>query len=193
VSGHGVAAALLMTTTRALVRSQVTQTGSLDEAATHVNQLLIKDTEENGNFVTLFMAALDIDNQTIEWVRAGHDPALLYDPNNDLFTELGGEGIALGLRADWRYRCTRYESWQPGQIVLIGTDGVWETQNPHGEHFGKTRLREILRHLGRDATAETIVATIQDEIRRFRGDVSPRDDTTLVAVRWRPTPVQEEA
>lgn len=188
VSGHGVAAALLMTTARALVRSQVVQSNRIDSAITHVNRLLIKDTEKNGNFVTLFMAAFDMSAHTIEWVRAGHDPALLYDPDSDRITELGGEGIALGLTDDWTYKRMRYEDWKPGQIVLICTDGVWETENPNGEQFGKARLRNVLRRFGRKATAEKIVATIHEEIRRFRGDVSPSDDATLVAVRWRPAP-----
>ncbi|WP_173180010.1 SpoIIE family protein phosphatase [Desulfosarcina ovata] len=185
VSGHGVAAALLMTTTRALVRSQVSQHVGLDEAVTHVNRLLIKDTEENGNFATLFIASFDIANHTIEWVRAGHDPALLYDPDNDQFLELGGEGVALGLTEGWEYQSKRHENWKPGQTVLIITDGVWETENPSGKQFGKARLKEIMRRLGPYVTAETIVGTIHEEVKKFRGNVSPCDDATLVAIRWR--------
>ena len=73
--------------------------------------------------MTLFYSEFDAKERIIRWVRAGHDPAILYDPINDRFDELKGRGIALGL--DESYEYGQYERViEPHQIVVIGTDGI---------------------------------------------------------------------
>ena len=145
VAGHGIAPALLMTTVRALLRSRIVQPGGLAQIITDVNRLLCIDTSESGNFMTLFFMLMDSDNREVQWVRAGHEPAVVYDPSTDSFSELYGDGIALGVDETWSFQENRQELWSDSQIVLIGTDGIWESENPQGEEFGKKRLREIIR------------------------------------------------
>jgi sigma-B regulation protein RsbU (phosphoserine phosphatase) len=67
----------------------------------------------------------------------------------------------------------------PGQIVLIGTDGIWEMHNEGGERFGKDRLKEIIR-MNASSTAKEIIAAIYDALNRFRGNKQPEDDITMV-------------
>ncbi|NOR10660.1 MAG: SpoIIE family protein phosphatase, partial [Desulfovibrionaceae bacterium] len=146
VAGHGIAPALLMTSVRAFLRSRVLmQPGDLAEAITDVNRLLCIDTSESGNFMPLFFMLIDSGNREVQWVRAGHEPAIVYDSSTDSFTELHGDGIALGVDETWSFQENRQELWSDSQIVLIGTDGIWESENPQGEGFGKKRLREIIR------------------------------------------------
>ncbi|MBW1995905.1 MAG: SpoIIE family protein phosphatase, partial [Deltaproteobacteria bacterium] len=167
VADHGIAAALFMTTARALIRSRAVQSDDLGKMITEVNRLLCIDTEQTGNFMTLFYMLFDADRKQIHWVRAGHDPAILYDSAKDEFTELSGKGIALGVDDRWIYQQYSRNGWHYGQMVLIGTDGIWETVNRQGEKFGKDRLREIIRQ-NSHACSEKILKTIIDAVNDFR-------------------------
>ena len=90
VTGHGVEAALLMTTARALLRSRVQQPGSLAQVITDVNRHLTADLYESGRFMTLFYMSIDSVSGRLSWFRAGHDPAIIYDPSAERFEELRG-------------------------------------------------------------------------------------------------------
>ena len=124
----------------------------------------------------------DTPKNEIEWVRAGHDPAILYDAAKDEFTELGGKGIALGANEDHIYQEYKRSGWNYGQMVLIGTDGIWEAENGQGERFGKERLRQILRR-NSHAPAAKILQTITDSLNEFRQNTTQEDDITLVVVK----------
>ena len=101
VTGHGVAAALLMASVRGFLRARATLSQSPAEIITGVNRLTSVDTAETGQFMTLFYLVLDHQTNRITWVRAGHDPGLLYCPATDRFEELSGTGLALGVDEDW--------------------------------------------------------------------------------------------
>ena len=68
-----------------------------------MNSNLTQDVLETGRFMTLFYLTVDPQNDCIDWVRAGHDPALLYDPQQDAFSELMGTGMALGVNDAFKY------------------------------------------------------------------------------------------
>jgi len=184
VTGHGISAALLMTTARAFLRSRAIQPGDLGQVVTDVNRLLAVDTSQAGNFMTLVLMLVDGMKGEIRWVRAGHEPALLYDPATDSFTELMGGGIALGVDETWTFEEQRQDGWKAGQVIVISTDGIWESVNPQGEMFGKERLREIVRgtHV---STAQELLAAITDAVDRFREDLPRQDDFTLVVIKKR--------
>lgn len=182
VSDHGIAASLLMTTARALIRSRFMQGGKLADIVTGVNRLLCRDTARTSNFMTLFLCLVDGQSKDIRWVRAGHDPAILYDARKDLFSVLDGKGMALGVDETYRYDEFVHKGWYSGDILIIGTDGIWDTENPSGERFGKARLREIVRR-GSHETAERILTAITDALAAFRQDRVQEDDVTLVVVK----------
>jgi sigma-B regulation protein RsbU (phosphoserine phosphatase) len=183
VAGHGIAPALLMTSVRAFLRSRVLMhPGDLAEAITDVNRLLCIDTEETGNFMTLFFIVLDSGNGEVRWVRAGHEPAIVYDPSRDSFSELHGDGIALGVDETWSFQENRQELWSNSQIVLIGTDGIWESENPQGEAFGKKRLREIIRKHNHQSSQE-IIRAITNALTTHRQAAPRQDDITMVVIK----------
>jgi sigma-B regulation protein RsbU (phosphoserine phosphatase) len=183
VAGHGIAPALLMTTVRALLRSRVlTQPEELADAITDVNRLLCMDTAETGNFMTLFFMLIDSANGKVRWVRAGHEPAMIYDPASDSFDELLGRGIALGVDETWSFEEQIRELWSDSQIVLIGTDGIWECENPQGESFGKKRLKEIIRQY-KNKSSEEIVQAVTDALANHRQSASQQDDVTMVVIK----------
>ncbi len=183
VAGHGIAPALLMTTVRAFLRSRVlTQPEDLADAITEVNRLLCADTAETGNFMTLFFMLIDSGNGKVRWVRAGHEPAMIYDPSTDSFDELHGRGIALGVDETWSFEEQIRELWFDSQIVLIGTDGIWETENPQGESFGKRRLKEIIRQ-HKNKSSEEIVQAVTEALASHRESAPQQDDVTMVVIK----------
>jgi sigma-B regulation protein RsbU (phosphoserine phosphatase) len=182
VAGHGIGAALYMATARGIVRSRAHEGGTPGEIVTHLNRMLVEDMQ-SGRFMTLCLASIDPGERTIRWVRAGHDPAIVYDPASDAFTELdGGGGLPLGVEASAAYQDDIRSGLAEGQVILLGTDGIWETRDPGDEIFGKERLREVIRRSA-GASASEISAAIEAALAEFRGDARPRDDVTFVVVK----------
>ena len=182
VSGHGIPSALLMTTARALLRQRISLPGDIRQIVADVNLRLCRDIEESGQFMTLFYAELAPAEKTLRWVRAGHDPALLYHPDTGDFEQLMGEGTTLGVSCDVHFEEHR-QRLRTGEILLLYTDGVREARNPDGDMFGEAPMRRVVReHHGE--SAERIVAAILSELDAFRGSQNRReDDTTLVVVK----------
>ena len=182
VSGHGVPSALLMSTARAFIRQRAGLPGSPSQVISDVNHQIAADVEDSGQFMTLFYMTVDQDNRCLEWVRAGHDPGIFYDPAKDLFENLAGPGMALGIDGDYNYVANRKEELKEGQIVVLGTDGIWEAQNPHGDMLGKEALYKIVRE-NADAGASLLLDLIIAHVDQFSGGISLQDDVTLVVVK----------
>ncbi len=182
VVGHGIGAALLMTTVRALLRCRVFLPGSLDQIMNDVNRLLWQDTSKSGNFVTLFYLEIDREQNIIRWVRGGHDPAVVYSPASRQFSELKGNGLAFGVDADWRFEYNELHLPDEEQLILIGSDGAWEVENGSGEQFGKERLSQLLAE-NSDLQPDEILRNIMKSLGTFRGEAPQNDDITLVVVK----------
>jgi serine phosphatase RsbU (regulator of sigma subunit) len=181
VIGHGISAALLMTTVRASLRERILSSGKGPEIVRHVNNNLVKDIEALNLFVTMFYSEIDLNQKCFRWVHAGHESAILYDPANDAFETLGGDGVPLGVVDDWTYEEAEI-GLSPGQIILIGTDGIKEAYNSHGEYFGNERLMAVVRdHAARPA--KELLKEIFDSLNRFRYPAERKDDETMVVVK----------
>ncbi|WP_083465968.1 PP2C family protein-serine/threonine phosphatase [Salidesulfovibrio brasiliensis] len=181
ISGHGVDAALLMTSARAFLRMRVLTPGTPVRIVREMNRQLSEDLDGTGRFMTFFLIRFEDESRTARWVRAGHDPALVYCPHCERFTELGGSGLPLGVDPD-----TEFEESdtviEPGQIIAIGTDGIWEARSPSGELFGKERYRRLLR-LHATMSATHIVDAVLEAVDEFTSGIRPDDDVTLVVVK----------
>jgi sigma-B regulation protein RsbU (phosphoserine phosphatase) len=185
VSGHGIPSALLMATARAFIRQRSYLAGSIAEVVSDVNHLLTRDVEESSSFMTLFYLSVDISARRLHWVRAGHDPAIYYDPVTDRFDYLVGQGIPLGVDADWTFEENQKDDLRPGQIIVIGTDGIWESRNAEGIMFGKTPVLNLIRQ-NREASAREILDAIIEGLDRFRRGVELEDDVTLLVIKIGP-------
>jgi sigma-B regulation protein RsbU (phosphoserine phosphatase) len=132
--------------------------------------------------MTFFLARIDRHKKRIEWVRAGHEPAILYDPGADSFKNLnGGKGLALGVSEQSAYMGSSCEI-RPGQIIYIGTDGIWEARNAEGNIFGKERVERLIRKHSAES-AQTIVLSILDAVRDFCGIADQEDDLTVTVIK----------
>lgn len=181
VSGHGLEAALLMATARALLRPRAARPGAPGEIVADVNRELVRDVYGTGRFMTLFYLEADPATRTVAFARGGHDPALRYDPATGRVDALTARGMALGVAEEARYE-TGVAALAPGQTVLIGTDGLWEAENPAGEMFGKARTRDILAGFAA-AGPQAVCDALFSALDAFRGDKPLEDDVTLVVLR----------
>jgi len=185
ITGHGVDAALLMSSARAFLRMRASHAGTAIDIISAMNQHLTNDLAESGRFMTMFYLTLDMQAARLEWIRAGHDPALLYDPVDDIFEELKGPGIALGVQGNYDYAMQVRNKLQPGQVIILGTDGIWESYNPLGEVFGKERLMDIVRRTATQASAVILERVFQEHAEFSRGSKN-EDDLTLVVIKMQP-------
>jgi sigma-B regulation protein RsbU (phosphoserine phosphatase) len=181
VSGHGVSSALLMTTARASLRERIRGEGGPACVIPDVNKRIVRDTGELGFFITLFYAEIDVKSKYFRWVRAGHEPAILYDSNRESFEDLTGQGLPLGVSEDAVYE-ESVKHINPGQVILVGTDGIKETCNAKGEMFGKNRLKKIIRN-NAQKSAKEIIDTVIDTLEHFRFPLETEDDITLVVIK----------
>ena len=182
ITGHGVDSALLMTAARAFLRMRASQPGTISQIISAMNRHLTRDVMESGRYMTLFYLTVDPKQDRIDWVRAGHDPAILYDPQKDSFEELKGSGVALGVNAAVEYVENYRYGLTNGQVIAIGTDGIWEAFNKKGKMFGKQRFKEIIRQNAR-AGADDILNAVYREIGKFTQGQKSEDDITLVIIK----------
>ena len=182
VTGHGAEAALLMTTARAIFRMKALQMDDMAEIINAMNRQLVLDVHDTGRFMTLFCLRLETWDKGAQWIRAGHTPALLYQPDQDRFAELKGEGLALGVDDAYRYQVQRSREIAAGHIIALGTDGIWETFDRNGRPYGMRRFRNVIRrnaHKGATAILEAVYADVQ----RFAYGTKQEDDISLVIVK----------
>jgi sigma-B regulation protein RsbU (phosphoserine phosphatase) len=182
VSGHGIPSALMMATGRAFLRQRSSLPGNHAEIVSDVNRQMTRDFGESGSFMTLFYLTINTSDMRLYWVRAGHDPAILYDPATDTFEELRGAGTALGVDINGRYEQFQKTGLKAGQIIVLGSDGLWEARNPKGEMFGKEPVHQIIRQ-NPGAMAREILTSSFNAFNVFLGDRAPEDDVTLVVVK----------
>ena len=181
VIGHGISAALLMTTVRASLRERIRSPGNGPAIVSHVNNSLAKDIEQLDLFVTMFYSEIDLNQKCFRWVHAGHESAIWYDPTKDAFKTLGGDGVPLGVMDDWAYVEAEIQI-APGQIILIGTDGIKEACNSQGEYFGNDRLMTIIREQAAKP-AKDILKEVFETLDNFRFPAERKDDETLVIIK----------
>jgi serine phosphatase RsbU (regulator of sigma subunit) len=182
VTDHGISSALLMTTARAFLRERVqTPPSECSAIISDVNKRLVRDVEELNLFMTMFYGEIDINEKMIRWVKAGHEPAILYTPQTDSHELLAGEGLPLGVMEDAVYKESE-KKINAGQIILIGTDGIKEAVDTHGEMFGNERLLNVIRDYAYQPARE-ILDRVFESLNNFRHPLEPDDDETLVIIK----------
>ena len=182
VSGHGISAALLMATARAFLRQRSALPGTISQVITDINWQLSRDAVDSGDFMSMFYMIIDKTNKNLKWVRAGHDPAIFYDPNANKISELKGPGIVLGVDKNWQYGESEKQNLAKGQIIVLGTDGIWEARNPKGEMFGKEPIYSIIREQA-SLDAKSILNSIVASLAKFQNNFIVEDDVSLVVIK----------
>lgn len=180
VTGHGVGAALLMAAARSSLRAHMRHENNAGKLLDLVNKDLSADSS-GGRFLTMFFALLKPGSDAFSWISAGHEVALIFDPETDTFTELDGDGIPLGVDATWVYTSANAEI-PKGGLLIAYTDGIREAKNAAGERYGMDRLKDSVRKTcarGSYAICEQIVT----DWRTYCGDVPTDDDVSLMVIK----------
>jgi phosphoserine phosphatase RsbU/P len=181
VAGKGIAAALLMANLQANLRSQCAVTPDQPlRVLTSVNRLFYENTTD-GAYATLFFAEYDGKTRRLRYANCGHLSALLLRSNNAL-ERLDSTGTVLGLFNKWD-GSTGECPLSLGDSFAVYTDGITESFNRDGEEFGEQRLIEALRR-HRELSAQALMASIVEEVRKFSPD-EQHDDITLIVAKGR--------
>lgn len=179
VSGKGTPAALLMANLHACLRGQALINRSVKDTVNKANFMLSRFMEM-GRFITLFYGILDIKKKTFTYTNAGHNfPLLLNKDSNSKTLEKGG--IILGISDNSVYEEETVQL-NPGDLLLLYTDGISEAMNEKDEMFEEQRLLEILKD-NQDLSAQNLSEKIVDSVLSFQGTIPQGDDITLVLMK----------
>ena len=182
VTGHGIGAALLMASGRAVLRSHTQgHDNSLAELFDDINVHMVRDTGD-ARFLTLFYAEISHKTRSFSYVSAGHDPALLFKKQTGQIEMLNNTGIPLGIIETAKYEQSSEINLAPGDVLIVLTDGIREAKNERKEEFGLNRLEKIVKSCN-NLSAQEIHDRIIDRVREFQGQETPDDDITLVVIR----------
>jgi serine phosphatase RsbU (regulator of sigma subunit)/pSer/pThr/pTyr-binding forkhead associated (FHA) protein len=179
VSGKGTGAALLMSSVHAAVRAHTRTRLSASEIVSEINQYIYDNTPAN-RYVTLFYSELDPRSHQLTYINGGHNSPLLVRASGEV-TPLDIGGFPVGITPFGDYR----EGWveiEPGDVLVIYSDGVTESLNEQGEEFGEARLIEIVQK-NRGRTAAGLRDRIDEALTRFVGKADSVDDLTLVILK----------
>jgi sigma-B regulation protein RsbU (phosphoserine phosphatase) len=178
VSGKGVPAALIMATFRAALRAQRARGIALDAMASRLNRILL-DSMDASRFVTAFYGLLEPRTGAMSFANCGHNPPLLLRAAGarELLTS-GGPALGMWHGAAF---VPGAASVEPGDVLVLYTDGVIEVMNAAGEMFGVDRLEDVIRR--RHDSSRDLVEAVIDATRAFAGRSSYEDDFTLVVIR----------
>jgi serine phosphatase RsbU (regulator of sigma subunit)/predicted ester cyclase len=176
-TGKGVPAALVMSSTRSMLRALARASNSPGEVLEQVNDLLVSDVPPN-MFVTCFYAILDPKSATLSYANAGHD--LPYLRHGDEAEELRARGMPLGLMSGMSYE-EGEASLRQEDDVLFYSDGLVEAHDPKGEMFGFPRLRALV---AQHAEERSLGNLLLEELYSFVGEGwEQEDDITLLTLR----------
>jgi phosphoserine phosphatase RsbU/P len=179
VAGKGMPASLLMSSLQARVKVLFEDGDRLAEKITRLNKATTAHTPDN-RFITFFMAVADPATGELVFTNAGHNPPLLVRAKGG-FELLAGGGMILGILPMAQYEEVRTRM-EPGDTLVLFSDGVTEAVNPADEDFGEQRLGDLVASL-KDRSAPEIVKAIHAEVARFTQGAPPADDITVVVAR----------
>jgi serine phosphatase RsbU (regulator of sigma subunit) len=184
VSGKGISSALLMSNLQALIRSRAYQHGHhLDLLVQEINSLLFSSTDDN-KYATLFYGLYEDTSQRFTYVNAGHNPPLLFRNHmSDRIEVLKASGTVVGLLPNRLYEEVTIQL-NPGDVLILYTDGITEACNEQDQEFGEEQLCQFIEsnlHLPAPDLAQSVLHSVQ----QFADPARQQDDLTLVVLKVR--------
>ena len=179
VSGKGIPASLLMSNLQASLHSQVALKTTIADIAGRLNNFLHAHTSYD-KFITFFYAEVDVNERTITYTNAGHNPPYLYHSDGS-FRLLDKGGLLLGMMADMPYE-TETVPLQRGDMLVMFTDGVTEAKSLKDADFEEWRLEAVLEKCVHESV-ETVIENIIPAIEEFSAGMPQADDITILVMR----------
>jgi len=181
VTGHGIGSALLAAVCRAYARANFTMQDELLTAMKRINAALADDMT-SGRFVTFVAAVCEQGNSRVQLLSAGHGPLFIYWLKEDRFDTMGGQALPLGISPKLISEPPLNLELQPGDLLVLATDGFFEWANAQEEQFGVERLEEVVR-ASRHLPPKEIISTIYKAVVEFSGGTKQQDDLTAVIIK----------
>ena len=178
ITGKGLPAAMLMANLQATLRGQVLTQKNVSDIIKNSNLLLLNSTAGN-RFATLFYGELDFVHHTITYCNAGHDAPFKFKQN--VRTRLSEGGLLLGC-FDFAVFEQVSKQIEPGELLVIFSDGVTEAMNENNEEFGEDKLLNILK-LNLNLSAKDLIEKIISEVKNHSRKVEQSDDITLMVLK----------
>ena len=181
VTGHGIGPAILASVCRAYSRASFNVRDPLETVLKNINQAFAEDLTSE-RFATFVAAVCKEGSDELELLSAGHAPIFVYSSANQSFRILDAQALPLGILPDLWDAVPVKLSMQPGDIVLLVTDGFLEWENSAGEDFGSERLAATVRQFS-DREPEVIIAELYDAVLKFAKGTQQKDDLTAVLIK----------
>lgn len=181
VAGKSVPAALLMATFQASVHSLAARPGSLDDLARELNHYACDHSLSGMRFTTAFLAEWDSAARQLRYVNAGHNAPFLRRTSGTV-ERLGEGGLPFGISATAEYKSVAVRI-NPGELLVIFTDGLAEAVNASGQEYGEPRLQERVACFTNE-TAAAAMAALMGDVDTFVGQARQHDDITCLAARF---------
>ena len=179
VSDKGIPAALFMMSSRTLLKGAAIGQGSPDKVLTEVNNILHED-NRNDMFVTVLYVVYDPETGAMTYANGGHCDSLVVHADGSSTELPGTDGIALGIAPNFEY-AQKAAVLEPGETLIMYSDGVSEATNLQGEEFGTERLKTLFAGAAPTAAKEAN-ATVLKAVTEFAGDHAQSDDITCLAL-----------
>lgn len=181
VSGHNVGAALIMAETRTMIRSRRDQHNGPREILCELNQFFYEDLTRAELFVTLFYLQFRPDTREIKFASAGHSPTLLWRAKSGECIRLNPEGLIIGVRIDYPFEQEAL-TLEPGDVLLLYTDGLIEAENENNEFFGEARLAQLLAEKNHLLSPQELINHVIEQVRLFSGHHGFKDDVSMIVM-----------
>jgi serine phosphatase RsbU (regulator of sigma subunit) len=181
VTGHGIGSALIASSSRAYGRACATVDAELDAILTRIDNLLSDDLP-SGRLVNFVLAVLDSQDAGIQLLSAGQAPLLVYRAASATTESFNAHGVPLGVGLGLEYGPAQKIVLEPGDMLVLVTDGFFEWENPNGEQFGLERLSEAIRQ-AKDQPAGDIIASLYSAVLQFVNGTEQQDDLTALIVK----------
>lgn len=182
-SGHGIGPAITATQTRSMLRMALRFRGNPTDTVRHMNEQLVADLPVNA-FVTCWLAVLDPSSGAVESFSAGLGPLFHYRERDDAVRLLDSDSLPLGIVRDLEVPEKEPLILEPGDILLVASDGILDAFASEHESFGSGRVLELL-HARHDQSAKEILGALRRELTAFTASWPADDDRTVIVLKRR--------
>ena len=179
VEGKGISSAMVMSNLQAMLRALAPGVHSLERLAESLNHMILTGTR-GGKYLTMFLGVIDIPGRSISYVNCGHVPPVIVRTQGEP-VDLTEGGMVVGLLDNLKYERGQVR-FQPGDVLILCTDGITESMDREGEEYGSKRLVECVQN-SISHTAARIVNAVAADVSAYSRLGTHLDDKVLVAIR----------
>ncbi len=180
VSGHSIGSALIMAETRTFIHARMESTKRPADMLQELNAYFLKDLDRSELFVTMFYLQYNPVNHRLIYSNAGHNTPLLWKKQTQQILTLDGEGLIFGIKRDISFEQKAIDL-EPGDVLLLYTDGIIEAESKDGIFFGIERLEKLVAEYS-DSEPDELIDQIMTQVRIFTGMRHFNDDVTMVVM-----------